>query len=140
MVRAAGATLLINDSSTFPLGNTLCRTIVATMTAGTARMYPLTPVDRNSITAKYVANRTTELSASAVVISFVGTKCDHDDGENNTDGSLNQICSDILLFMMTFYHAVSSVSEPTFSGDVLRGSYSLVYLQEHLISYPQVPR
>jgi hypothetical protein len=43
------------------------------MTTGTANRYAETPVAKNRITAKYVEKRTTELSACAVLIYFVGT-------------------------------------------------------------------
>jgi hypothetical protein len=52
IVCAAEVTLLTNDSKTFPLGNILCNTIVAAITAGIARIYPLTPVERNRMIAK----------------------------------------------------------------------------------------
>ena len=66
-----------NCSITVPLGNRLKRSMVVTITAGMLMRYPVTPVEKYRITEKYVVKRTTELSASAVVISFVGTNLLH---------------------------------------------------------------
>jgi hypothetical protein len=61
------------DSITLPSGNRVNNPTDVAMTTGTANRYAETPVAKNRITAKYVEKRTTELSACAVLIYFVGT-------------------------------------------------------------------
>lgn len=115
--------LVVNDSNTLPFGNNLYKITVVTITAGIVSKYAPTPEHTYNKMEKYVEKRTTEFSASAVVISFVGTNLLHVSEVNNIAGSLNQKFSDILFFIVSFYHAVSSVNELTFVDDELLGNF-----------------